>query len=135
MLSVPAITPVTTPPKTVALLLAVLHVPPLAVSLKVIIEPKQTLVAPVIVPATGNGLTVITYIATAVPQLLVTVYCMVSTPQDIPVTTPLETLAFALVVLHIPPLATSLNRVFAPTQTLVAPVIVSAIGSGLIVIT
>ena len=134
MVSVPAKTPVTTPLETVAFALAVLHVPPLAASLRVILAPTQTLVAPVIVPATGNGLTVITCVATAVPQLLVTVYCMLSVPVATPVTTPPETVAFAFVVLHTPPLEASLNRMFAPTQTLATPVIIPAFGSGFTVI-
>ena len=50
-----------------------LQVPPVATSLNVVVDPAQTVVVPVIVPAIGNGLTVTVVVATAVPQLLVTV--------------------------------------------------------------
>ena len=60
----------------------------MAVSVKVIVLPTQTVVAPEMLEAFGNGLTVITFVATAVPQLLVTVYLTVSIPAATPLTTP-----------------------------------------------
>ena len=55
----PAETPVTIPPATVATLpLPVFHEPPVAPSTKVIVEPGHTVaVLPDIVPELGNGLT------------------------------------------------------------------------------
>ena len=75
MIDVPADTPVTIPP---VLMVATpvdteLQVPPEATSLNVVVAPAQTVVVPVIVPATGNGLTDTVVVATAVPQLFVTV--------------------------------------------------------------
>ncbi len=74
MVDVPAATPVTTP---VALTVATpvdteLHTPPIAASVKLVVVVGQTTRPPVIVPATGAGLTVTTAVAAAVPQLLVT---------------------------------------------------------------
>ena len=74
----PAETPYTTPVAglTVATPVALLlhaPVPPLNVLFdKPVVEPTQTDVVPVIVPATGNGLTVILIVAVSVPQLLLT---------------------------------------------------------------
>ena len=51
--------------------LLLLHVPPVTPSLSVINEPRQTLLAPVMVPAVAPGLTVIVAVSTAVPQELV----------------------------------------------------------------
>ena len=73
MVSAPAVTPVTTPPETVALILLLLHVPPVTPSVKVIAEPAHTLDAPVILPAFGVGFTVMVLVTVAVPQLLVIV--------------------------------------------------------------
>lgn len=50
-----------------------LQTPPAAASLKVMVEPWQTVTGPVIVPASGVALTVTTLVAAAVPQLLLTV--------------------------------------------------------------
>jgi hypothetical protein len=74
MITVPAVTPVTTPPvETVADELLADHVPPPVVLVSVIVEPTLTAFAPVIVPALGNELTVIDLVVVAVPQLLVTI--------------------------------------------------------------
>ena len=50
-----------------------LHAPPAAPSVRVVLAPTQTTGVPVIVPAFGSGLTVTTCVAAAVPQPLVTV--------------------------------------------------------------
>ena len=75
MVAVPAATPVTMPVlPTVATVVAVLlHAPPVVASPNPVVAPAQTVAVPVIVPADGNGLTVTTLIAAAVPQPLVTV--------------------------------------------------------------
>ena len=70
----PAATPVTVPPAlTVATaVLALVQVPPAAVSVSVVLAPAHTVVVPPMVPAAAAGLTVTFCVATAVPQLLVT---------------------------------------------------------------
>ena len=75
MVAVPADTPVTVPVvPTVATVVAVLlHAPPVVASLNPVVEPAQTVAVPVMVPADGNGLTVTTLVAAAIPQPLVTV--------------------------------------------------------------
>ena len=60
MITLPEFPPVTVP---VALTVAIaplleLHVPPVTVSDKLIVFPAQTVVGPLIVPASGAGLTV-----------------------------------------------------------------------------
>jgi hypothetical protein len=66
--------PVTTPVEDIdALPVLLLHVPPGAASVRVTVELTQTAVGPLIVPALGNGFTVTIFVATAVPQTLVTV--------------------------------------------------------------
>jgi hypothetical protein len=74
MVAVPTVTPVTTPLLlTVALLLLLLHAPPLAALDNVMVEPVLTLDEPVIEPALGVGFTVTTAVAELPPQLLLTV--------------------------------------------------------------
>ena len=62
MVDVPALTPVTTPlASTVALAgLTDVQAPPPAASAKFVVEPAHTVAVPVMVPATGIGLTVTT---------------------------------------------------------------------------
>ena len=73
-MAVPAVTPVTTPlASTVAVAGAlVLQTPPLVASAIFITAPAHALVPPVIIPTLGAALTLITLVATALPQLLVT---------------------------------------------------------------
>ena len=74
MVVVPIATPVTAPATTVAIPVDTdVQEPPGATSAKEVTAPTQTTGVPVMVPATGNGLTVTMVDATAVPQLLVTV--------------------------------------------------------------
>ena len=72
MISVPVAIPVTNPPVTVALLVVALQVPPGKLSVNVIAAAAHTIESPVIVPAEGMGLTVIIFVAIAVPQVFVT---------------------------------------------------------------
>ena len=67
---VPGVTPVTTPEVfTVATLVAaLLHIPPVAASVRFVLVPVQTLSTPVIAPAKGSGFTVTTAVAATVPQ-------------------------------------------------------------------
>ena len=69
---VPADIPVTTPPATLAVTSLLVQLPPGAGSVNTIDEPTQTVDGPVMTPALGNGLMVITIVAVAVPQTLVT---------------------------------------------------------------
>src|SRR5450432_2128210 len=99
----------------------------------VVADPAQTVRAPLIAPATGSGLTVISADAIEVPQVLVTVYLMVAVPAALPVTTPVElTVATAvLLLLQVPTLVLLLeNVVVARTQTVEAPLTIPAFGSG-----
>ena len=73
IVSVPTLTPVTSPPVTVALPLLAVHIPPVAGSVKEMDAPVHTMEAPLIVPATGKLLMVIAFVADAVPHALVTV--------------------------------------------------------------
>jgi hypothetical protein len=137
IIAVPADMPVTIP---VVLAIAmptapVLQIPPLAELLNEVVLPAQTVAVPVMVPASGSGLTVTICVATAVPQLFVTVYDIVAVPADTPVTTPLVlTVAIPEApVLHVPPLTELLNVVVLPAQTVAMPVIAPASGSGLTV--
>ena len=75
MVAVPADTPVTVPvlPTVATVVVVLLQAPPVVASLNPVVDPAQTVAVPVIVPADGNGLTVTTLVAAAVPQPLVTV--------------------------------------------------------------
>ena len=56
-----------------AAVLSLLQTPPVFASVNVAVELKHNDAVPLIVPALGNGLTATLVVATAVPQLLVTV--------------------------------------------------------------
>ena len=75
MVDVPDATPLTSPLlfTVAAAVLVLLHMPPVVPSLNDVVEPTHTVAVPLIVPATGNGLTVTTCVAATVPQVLVTV--------------------------------------------------------------
>jgi hypothetical protein len=133
IVSVPAVVPVTTPLNTVAVALLALHAPPATASVNVIEEPAHTVDKPVITPALGNAFIVTAFVAVAVPHPLVTAYIIVSMPGVTPVTTPPDTIAVALLALHVPPEAASVNVIDEPIHTPDAPAIVPALGSGLIV--
>lgn len=133
MVGVPAPVPVTMP---VALTLAIavlllLHTPPVAVSDKVMEEPWQTTVGPDIGLTAAAGFIVMILVATAVPQLLVTLYFMVSVPVVSPVTVPVV-FTVAIVVntlLHVPPLVASVRVMVEPTHTAAAPAILPALAA------
>lgn len=75
MVAVPGATPVTTPVvPTVAIPVAVLdQLPPVAVTLSVMVLPTQTDEGPVIGLTAGAGFTVTTFVAYTVSQMLPTV--------------------------------------------------------------
>jgi len=74
MVVVPADEPDTTPPdEMVATALSELyHVPPDVLSARVMVAPAHTVLLPVIARTVPLVVTVITWVATAVPQLVVT---------------------------------------------------------------
>lgn len=118
IVSIPALTPVTIPPLVTVAIdgNTLLHTPPLGVSTSVIIDPIQTESGPNIGPTRGNGFTVTTLVATAVPQAEVTVYFIVSIPPETPPTTP-ELLTVAIDVntlLQTPPVDVSDSVIVAP---------------------
>ncbi len=73
MVTVPAVTPVTTPPETVTFPLLALHTPPDTTSDKVIFAPVSTTEAPVIVPAVAEFTDTATVAIALHPKLLVPV--------------------------------------------------------------
>jgi hypothetical protein len=111
------------------------HTPPGVASDSVIDDNKQTVVEPDIGATVGNGLIVIGYEAIDVPHALNMEYLMVSTPAEIPVTTPVaETVAREGVEdNHVPPETVSVNVVAEPMQTADAPEIVPGFGKALTV--
>jgi hypothetical protein len=73
MFAMPGLAPDTTPPATVAIaVFPLVHVPPVVPSNSVVVDPAQTVVVPVMVPADGSAFTVIANVSVAVPQPLVT---------------------------------------------------------------
>ena len=122
MVTVPALTPVTDPPETIALPLLASHAPPATASVNVIFDPTVTEDGPVIVPA-DVAFTVTTIVVLNAPQLPVTVYHMVTVPLLTPVTTPAElTVAMpVLVLLHVPAGIISDKEVVPLTHTVVDP--------------
>ena len=127
IVSIPGETFVITPPETVAMRgLVLLQAPTPAVSVNVKTTPTHPIDGPVMIPEFGNGFTVISCIATVVPQTFVAVYFTVSTPDDIPVTTPLITVAIPVLTLQEPPAVVSDNVIDEPTQTLDGPEITPA---------
>ena len=125
MVVVPAEMPVTSPdPSTVATLDELLvHVPPEAVSDKVIADDWQTVVKPEIIPGAANGFTVTVRRAAAVPHALVTVYDITAVPAETPVTAPVTlTVATAVLLeLQVPPEAPSTRVIMSPTHTEYGP--------------
>src|ERR1017187_1564780 len=81
------------------------------------------------------GTTFTVLIAALAPQPFVVVYKIVATPAVTPVTTPapLTPAIAALVLLHVPPVVVSVKVIDEPGHTLPEPVIVPALGRGLIV--
>src|SRR5579871_6864394 len=71
-------------------------------------------------------LTVMAKVVSTEPQVLLTVYTMVSMPGAAPVTTPPDTAAAALVADHTPPVTPSVCVTELPLHTTLVPVIVPA---------
>ena len=139
MRTVPLATPVTVPSvPTVAIdAEAVLQTPPGVRSVRDVVRHTQTLLVPVIVPATGAGFIVTTTEDALTPHELVIEYDIVAVPVAIPVTTPIElTVATPVAVeLQVPPVIALERAVVAPTQAVCVPVMGPALVPGLTVIT
>ena len=126
----PAATPVIVPSAAPAVAIAVLllvHVPPLVASDRVIVDPAQTGVEPVI--AGGNGLMVTCVV---ILQPVASVYVIVANPAVTPVTTPVLVMVATdvLPLAHVPPPASD-KVVVVPGHAIAVPDI--AAGNGLIV--
>ena len=135
IVSRPAVTPVTSPVvDTVAFALLAVHTPPGVASARDIEAVLHTVDGPVIAATVGAEPIVTTTEATAIPQLLLTVYDIVSIPAVTPVTIPPATVALPLLALHVPPGAASVSVRVVPVHTLVPPMIAPASGSGFTVV-
>ena len=97
-----------------------------------VVAPVHTTRVPVIVPPTGNGLTVITRVATErTPQLFMILKDIVAVPAATPVTIPVaptEAIPGAE-ELHVPIPARSVSAVVDPLHTVAVPLMVPALVS------
>jgi hypothetical protein len=101
------------------------QVPPAVVSVRLVVKPTHTLLAPAI--TAGVWFTVIGKVAVQLPG--VSVYIILTLPAVLPVTTPVPapTEALPLLALHVPPVVASARVVVAPVQTVDAPVIAAGV--------
>ncbi len=97
--------------------LLLLHVPPGRWSLKVVVDPLHTVFVPAIGDMVTEVFTVTTFVATALPQLLVIEKQIVTVTAVIPVTIPPETVACVLLAPQVPPVVASASVVVAPVLT------------------
>jgi hypothetical protein len=113
---VPAETPVTTPVASIVATagVALLHVPPAVASVRVVVDPMQTVSVPPI--AAGKGLTVTVAVTR---QPVGNVYDITDVPAVTPVTTPAPVIVATagVALLHVPPAVASVKVVVDPTQT------------------
>ena len=100
-----------------------LQVPPVAASVILVDTPSQTLVAPLIVPAAGCGLTVIVTLSTRLPQVLLIVFLITTLPDVTPVTTPVVLTEPADPTRLQVPEGLLVKGIVVPVHTLVAPLI------------
>jgi hypothetical protein len=113
-----------------------LQLPPATLALRAVEALIHTEPEPLIVPASAVELTVIDFVAVALPQLLVTLYDIVAIPAPTPVTVPVAlTVATApLDELQLPAATLALRAVEALIHTEPEPLIVPASAVGLTVI-
>ena len=114
ILATPDDTPVTVPFTTVAALLLLLQVPPDVASVNTVVVATHTLTGVVGLIAAGRAFTVTFAVVIHVPML----YVMMAVPAVAPVTVPFTTVAFVLLLVHVPPLVASVRCVLLPTQML-----------------
>lgn len=128
MTAVPPATPVNTPDEmsmVATLVVLLLHVPPAAASLSVIVEPAQTVVGPV--GAVATELTVTTFVA---EQPSESEYEIVLVPSEIPVILPdPSTETWPLLLLHVPPVVGSDSVPEEPMQSVPGPVMAKGVGN------
>jgi hypothetical protein len=107
-------------------LAAQVKVPPLMLLLRFMDEPIHTAAGPVTMPASMVILTGL--VATSVPQLLVTLYFIVSAPAAKPIITPVvETVdSVPLLIDHAPPAILELAMAVRPAATVPGLVIMPA---------
>lgn len=123
--------PVTTPPVlTVAVPLPLLHVPPETVEESVIAPHVHTVDGPEMVPAEGVVFTVTRWVATLLPQVLLTVYDTRTSPPAIPDTTPVALTVAAPEPDHAPPIGVPESVMELPTHTAVGPETEPGVGTG-----
>jgi hypothetical protein len=132
---VPAVTPVTTPEAdtvATAVLLDV-QVPPVVADANCVVNPEQTIFAPVIAATVGNAFTVTTAVAVFVQLFeFVYVYVIVAVPALTPVTDPVDELTIAVAVFeldHVPPVVVFAKLTLDPSHTDVVPVIAATVGN------
>jgi len=134
---VPSAEPVNTPVKDpiVAFALLIVHVPPPNELDKFKVEPTHTGLTPVIVPNIGSALIVtLVVVKLEQPSTFVTEYVTTDVPAAEPVNTPVKDpiVAFALLIVHVPPPNELDKFKVEPTHTGLTPVMVPSIGVGLI---
>src|SRR5689334_2934973 len=112
-----------------------LHVPPDTLAVRLVVALAHTVGSPKIYIEVVSEFTVIVFVATAVPQPLVTAYDITAVPAATPVTTPvLLTVAIPVAPeLQVPPLIVLLNVIVLLTLTADEPVIEPAFGAALTV--
>lgn len=138
MTAVPDAIPVTTPPgDTVAIPVAVLlQIPPVGVAVSAIVLASHTESGPAMAPITGRVSTVMVFVATAVPHMLVTEQLTVAVPYVNPLTSPVGlTLTAGPGVLQVPPVGVHVSVMTEVIQTKEGPLITDTVGSGFTVIT
>jgi hypothetical protein len=117
---------------------ALVHVPPPTVELNVVLPAIHASVVPDKVPALGAAVmvTVLVSVASAHPPVPVTVYVITDVPALTPVITPVPPTIVAtpgLALVQVPPPTVEVNVVVNPTQAVVVPFNVPALGAVLIV--
>ena len=93
----------------------------------VIVEPTHTTDEPLRLPANGKGSISMVLVVKAVPQELLTVYTIVSTPAVRPVISPSATEVLPFVEVHTPPVVAFARVIVAPTHTFDGPVMTPAV--------
>jgi hypothetical protein len=111
---------------------ALLHVPPLVVLVKVVFEPKHIAVVPPIADAICCSVivTVVVAVDALHPPVAAIVYVITVVPVDTVVTTPVFASIVAtagVALLHVPPGVVLVNVVLEPKQTAVVPPIADAV--------
>jgi len=121
IVAVPVATPVTMPvvePIVAIPVLLLLHEPPSAPSVSVVVPPMQVIALP---PIAGGAVLTVTTIEALQPPM---VYNILAVPPATPVTTPVAGLTVAVPVaeeLHTPPGVPSVSVVVPPTQVSAVP--------------